>query len=98
MMMKPLTNGQPMHSSKIWKALLITGFCGTLLMACGNGGQKTTEDSIPPTNSMDTAMMTPDTAPGAEMPPGAINPGEDSSRYGTGTADSSKNRSGNGGK
>jgi hypothetical protein len=33
-----------------------------------------------------------DTAPAAEQPPGAINPGEDSARYGTGMDDSSRNR------
>jgi hypothetical protein len=33
-----------------------------------------------------------DTAPAAEQPPGAINPGSDSARYGTGANDSSRNR------
>ncbi|MFY0255619.1 hypothetical protein ACDQ55_16875 [Chitinophaga sp. 30R24] len=60
------------------------------LTACGNGHQATT-DSVNAT--MDTAgLQQQDTVPAAQMPPGTINPGEDSSRFGTGTEDSSKNR------
>lgn len=68
--------------------LLVAG--GISFMACG-GGSGSHSDSTSVGGS-DTAAVVPDTAPGAEVPPGAINPGEDSSRYGTGVADSSKNR------
>jgi hypothetical protein len=69
-------------------ALLIAG--GSFLFACGSGtnsGSDTTTVGGP-----SDASVTPDTAPAAEIPPGSINPGEDSARYGTGTADSSRNR------
>lgn len=68
--------------------LMITG--GSMLAACGGSGNNTSSDSTG--MGADTAAVTPDTAPAAEIPPGAVNPGEDSSRYGTGAADSSKNR------
>lgn len=83
------------YSNNLLYALLIAG--GALFASCGTG-QNTNTDSTGMDN-MDTASMMPpdggemrDTAPGAEMPPGAVNPGEDSSRYGTGTMDSSKDR------
>ena len=62
----------------------------SFLTACGGEGRNADRDSAGITT--DTAALTPDTAPAAETPPGAINPGEDSSRYGTGAGDSSKNR------
>lgn len=72
-------------------------FAGMFLIASCGSGQNTNTDStatIPSDSNMmmsDTSSVR-DTAPAAEQPPGAINPGEDSSRYGTGTEDSSKNR------
>ena len=75
-------------SKYLFYTLLIAGGIG--FMACG-GGSGTHTDSTT-VGGTDPASVSPDTAPGAEVPPGAINPGEDSSRYGTGTADSSKNR------
>ncbi|TWV93998.1 hypothetical protein [Chitinophaga pinensis] len=80
------------HSSKykyLLYTLLIAG--GTCFIACG-GGSGSHSDSTSVGTSEQPATVTPDTAPAAEVPPGAINPGEDSSRYGTGVADSSKNR------
>ena len=77
--------------------LLVAGLSGALLAACGSGGNNTATDStgIMQTDSnvmmSDTGSMR-DTAPAAEQPPGAINAGEDSARYGTGTGDSSRNR------
>lgn len=65
--------------------LLLAG--GIFLASCG-GGNTTSTDSTT-VGGPDTAAVTPDTA-SAEIPPGAINPGEDSSRYGTGTGDSSR--------
>lgn len=65
--------------------LLIAG--ATFLAACGGGNTSTTDSTT--VGGPDTASVTPDTA-SAEIPPGAINPGEDSSRYGTGTGDSSR--------
>lgn len=70
-------------------ALVIAG--GTFLAACGNGNSGHNSDTTS-VGGVDNAAVTPDTAPAAEVPPGAINPGEDSARYGTGTADSSRNR------
>jgi len=75
-------------SKLIFCGLAISG--GISLVSCG-GGTNTNSDSTTVGGS-DTAAVTPDTAPAAEIPPGAVNPGEDSARYGTGTADSSKNR------
>lgn len=69
-------------------ALFIAGM--TSFVACGDGTG--THNDTTSVGNTDGAAVTPDTAPAAEVPPGAINPGEDSSRYGTGTADSSKNR------
>lgn len=79
-------------TTSVLVALLIAG--GTMLTSCGSG-ENTNSDST----AVDTAVSIPegsgslrDTAPAAEMPPGSVNPGEDSARYGTGTDDSSKNR------
>ncbi|SFE52896.1 hypothetical protein SAMN05518672_107106 [Chitinophaga sp. CF118] len=74
-------------------ALLIV--VGATLASCGSGNKNNTDSTA--VNTVDTTGIAPDsslgdTVPAAEMPPGAINPGEDSSRYGTGTGDSSKNR------
>ena len=70
-------------------AILLAG--GTFLVSCGNGSKAPTDSTT--VSGMDTAGINPDTIPAAEIPPGAPNPGEDSARYGTGAADSSKNRS-----
>jgi len=76
------------HKGKLFLAgLFIAG--GMFLASCG-GGNNTNTDSTS-VGGPDTASVTPDTA-SSEIPPGAINPGEDSSRYGTGTGDSSRNR------
>lgn len=77
------------HKSKLFLAgLFIVG--GLSLASCGGGNRNHNNDSTS-IGGQDTASVTPDTA-AAEIPPGAINPGEDSSRYGTGTGDSSRNR------
>ncbi|MBW8686914.1 hypothetical protein [Chitinophaga rhizophila] len=73
-------------------ALMIAG--GTFLAACGDGGGNHSTDSTSVGGS-DNAAVTPDTAPAAEVPPGAINPGEDSARYGVNPGDSSRNRTDN---
>lgn len=80
-----------------WLAmLLITGLSGALLAACGSGNNTATDSTgIMQTDSnvmMSDTGTVRDTAPAAEQPPGAINPGEDSARYGTGEGDSSRNR------
>ncbi len=87
-----------MKRNKFFYPLLVAGISGLMLTACGSG-QSTSTDSTGTIQSDSNMMMSDtssirDTAPAAEQPPGAINPGEDSSRYGTGTADSSKNRQG----
>ncbi len=75
---------------KVTHMLMLAGISAVMLAACGNGNKSGTDSTV---NTMDTAgMIQQDTVPGAQMPPGAINPGEDSSRFGTGAADSSKNR------
>ncbi|WP_298735096.1 hypothetical protein [uncultured Chitinophaga sp.] len=79
--------------------LLVAGFTGLLATSCGSGNNTATDSTgMMQTDSgvilSDTATMR-DTAPAAEQPPGAINAGEDSSRYGTGVDDSSRNRRGN---
>ena len=80
--------------------LLVAGLSGALLTACGSGGQNTATDSTGMMQTDSNVMMSDtssmiDTAPAAEQPPGAINPGEDSARFGTGAGDSSRNRRGN---
>jgi len=79
-----------MKSIKFLAVLLVAG--SIVWVSCGGNNNS---DST----AADTAVSVPegsgslrDTAPAAEMPPGAVNPGEDSARYGTGAADSSKNR------
>lgn len=68
-------------------AVMLTVSVVSVFAACGNGNHTPQTDSLPADTS-----LTPDTAPAAQMPPGAINPGEDSARYGTGAGDSSKTR------
>lgn len=77
---------------KVSYLLLVAGISAAMLTACGNGAQHN-QDSTNLNNSgtTDTAAIIPDTAPAAQTPPGAINPGEDSARFGTGAGDSSKN-------
>ncbi|QHS58729.1 hypothetical protein [Chitinophaga agri] len=77
-----------LKNNQLLFAFMIAG--GTFLAACGNGTG--THSDTTTVGGVENGTVTPDTAPSAEIPPGAINPGEDSSRYGTGTADSSKNR------
>jgi hypothetical protein len=77
---------------KVTNKLMLAGATALMmtLAACGNGNNRSADSTV---NEMDTAgLIQQDTVPAAQMPPGAINPGEDSSRFGTGTADSSKNR------
>jgi len=77
------------HNSKLFLAgLFIAG--GIFVTSCGGGNNQHNNDSTT-VGGQDTAAVTPDTA-ASEIPPGAINPGEDSSRYGTGTGDSTRNR------
>ncbi|HEY0272507.1 MAG TPA: hypothetical protein VGC22_04930 [Chitinophaga sp.] len=80
------------------RSYLRTAALGLLLAAlasCGSGHRSSAGDAAEQEGVVtDTTSMGRDTAPAAEIPPGAINPGEDSARYGTGTQDSSKNRSG----
>lgn len=75
------------NNMSLW-GLLLAG--GLFLASCGSGGNNTSTDSTS-IGGPDNTAVTPDTA-SAEIPPGAINPGEDSARYGTGTGDSSRNR------
>lgn len=78
---------------KVSYLLLAAGISAAMLTACGNGAQNNNQDSMNLNNSgtTDTAAIIPDTAPAAQTPPGAINPGEDSARFGTGAGDSSRN-------
>ncbi|WP_343669884.1 hypothetical protein [Chitinophaga sp.] len=64
---------------------------GAFIASCGNGKNANT-DSTTTTVDTSTTGINPDTVPAANVPAGAPNPGEDSSRYGTGAQDSSKNR------
>lgn len=78
-----------MNLSRHWiYTFLIIG--AGLIASCGNGNS-TSNDSTS-TTTVDTVGINPDTIPAADIPAGAPNPAEDSSRYGTGTQDSSKNR------
>lgn len=72
--------------------LILAVAVGVTLASCGGGNNNTTDSTS--VSSMDTSSVAPlgDTVPAAEIPAGAANPGEDSSRFGTGTEDSSKNR------
>lgn len=75
---------------KVTHMLMLAGISVVMLAACGNGSKSGTDSTV---NTTDTAgMIQQDTVPAAQAPPGAINPGEDSSRFGTGTGDSSKNK------
>ncbi|SKA43251.1 hypothetical protein SAMN04488128_106152 [Chitinophaga eiseniae] len=78
---------------KVSHLLLAAGIAVAMLTACGNGAQNNNQDSMNLNSSgtTDTAAIIPDTAPAAQIPPGAINPGEDSARFGTGAGDSSRN-------
>lgn len=72
-----------MKFSRLWiYTFLIIG--GSLIASCGNGTNTNTDST--------TTTVNQDTIPAADIPAGAPNPAEDSSRYGTGTQDSSKNR------
>lgn len=73
--------------------IVLSIVCVVGLASCGGGTNKST-DSTNVVSTSDTSSVAPlgDTVPAAEIPAGAVNPGEDSSRFGTGTNDSSKNR------
>jgi hypothetical protein len=82
-----------MKSIKFLAVMFVSG--SIAIVSCGGGNNNNSTDST----ATDTAVTVPegtgslrDTAPAAEMPPGAVNPGEDSARYGTGAGDSSRNR------
>ncbi|GAA3955566.1 hypothetical protein GO495_28010 [Chitinophaga oryziterrae] len=82
-----------MKGTNILLALIIAGT--TSLAACGSGNKSSTDSTS--VSTMDSSAAIPDTSlsdtvPGAEMPAGAVNPGEDSARYGTGADDTSKRR------
>ncbi|SCC63577.1 hypothetical protein GA0116948_12415 [Chitinophaga costaii] len=78
--------------------LLLAGTPMISLTSCGSGQGSSATDSMHAADqdgvATDTSSMGRDTTPGAEIPAGAINAGEDSARYGTGTQDTSKNRTG----
>jgi hypothetical protein len=77
------------------KILLLAAVAALAMAACNNNRNDNNADTtMTPTdsNAITPGAVTPDTAPAAQLPPGAPNPGEDSARYGTGTNDSSKNR------
>lgn len=80
-----------MKGTNVLLTLVIAGT--TTLAACGSGNNSTKDSTS--ISTMDTSAAMPDTSlsdtvPGAQMPPGAVNPGEDSARYGTGAGDTSK--------
>ncbi|CAL1518305.1 hypothetical protein [Chitinophaga sp. MM2321] len=77
---------------KVSNILLAAGVSTLMLMSCGNGANQNADSTgINSESTMpDTAALMPDTVPGAQAPPGAINPGEDSARFGTGAGDSTK--------
>lgn len=80
-----------MKGTNILLALIIAG--ATTLAACGSGNNSKNDSTS--VSTMDTSSAMPDTSlsdtvPGAQMPVGAVNPGEDSARYGTGAGDTSK--------
>ena len=76
---------------KVTNKLMLAGATALMMLAaCGSGNNQSSDSTI---NEMDTAgLIQQDTVPAAQMPPVAINPGEDSSRLGTRAGDSSKNR------
>lgn len=96
-----MTTTNQSYLKRALQTVLIACLSAGLFSACGNGANNNTTDSTG-VNGMDSTINTlpsdtstmRDTAPGAEIPPGAINPGEDSARYGNGVNDSSKNRRG----
>jgi hypothetical protein len=83
-----------MKGTNVLLAIIVAGT--TAFAACGNGNSGSTDSTS--VSSMDTSSAAlpdnslSDTVPGAQMPAGAVNPGEDSARYGTGTNDTSKRR------
>ncbi|SFM93998.1 hypothetical protein SAMN05428949_1396 [Chitinophaga sp. YR627] len=83
-----MKNTQVSRYKYLLYTLLVAG--ATSFIACGGGAGSHSDSTT--VGGTEQPTVTPDTAPAAEVPPGAINPGEDSSRYGTGVADSSKNR------
>ncbi|SHM57491.1 hypothetical protein SAMN05444266_10954 [Chitinophaga jiangningensis] len=77
---------------KVPKFLLLAAVAALGFTACGNNNRSGNQETNDTTSTMiDSGGLTPDTAPAAQLPPGAPNPGEDSARYGTGTGDTSKN-------
>ncbi|ASZ12931.1 hypothetical protein KTO58_09715 [Chitinophaga pendula] len=96
-----MTTTRKSYFKQAVQTVLIVSLSVGLLSACGNGANNNATDSTG-VNGMDSTINTlpsdtttmRDTAPGSEIPPGAINPGEDSARYGNGANDSSKNRRG----
>jgi uncharacterized protein YcfL len=66
------------------KIKIIFFISGMLFLASCGGDSKH--------NTTDSTTVLEDTVPAAQMPPGAVNAGEDSSRFGTGVNDTSKNR------
>jgi hypothetical protein len=75
---------------KVTNMFLLAGIVVLFSAACGNGNKPASDSTA---TVEDTAgLINPDTVPAAQAPPGAINPGEDSSRFGTGAGDSSKHR------
>jgi len=76
---------------KIKLILLLSG--AVAFASCGGGNNNTTDStSVGATDTSSVAPMGDTAVPAAEMPPGAANPGEDSSRFGTGANDSTKQR------
>ncbi|WP_160711134.1 hypothetical protein [Chitinophaga solisilvae] len=78
---------------KVSHMLLAAGLLTGIATACGNAARQDQDSTGINNSNMDTAAILPDTVPAAQTPPGAINPGEDSARYGTGAGDSTKNTS-----
>lgn len=73
---------------KVTNIFMLAAVAVLFLAACGDGNKSATDSTV---NAADTAgLIQPDTIPAAQTPPGAINPGEDSARYGNGAGDSSK--------
>jgi len=81
-----------MKGTNILLVLVVAGT--TALAACGSGNKGTNDSTSVSTMDSSSSVMPDtslsDTAPAAQIPPGAANPGEDSARYGTGTGDTSK--------
>ncbi|WP_291906785.1 hypothetical protein [Chitinophaga sp. CB10] len=77
---------------KVPKILLFAAVAALGVAACNNPNRSNNNGANDTTTTMmDSAGVSPDTAPAAQIPPGAPNPGEDSARYGTGAGDTSKN-------